>query len=140
MQHSPGWARIVRREHFSAAHVLGRPEWSEARNREVFGPCANPLGHGHNYLLEVEVAGPIQPETGMVMNLRDLKQVLEREVLSKVDHRHLNQEVDFLHGINPTTENLARAIWEVLRGHLPAGCEHRVRIFETERNSVEYPA
>ncbi len=130
----------MRREHFSAAHVLHNPAWSEAHNREVFGLCANPVGHGHNYLLELEVSGAIQEETGMVVNVKDLKHLLEREVLSKVDHKHLNHEVDFLQGIIPTTENLARAIWQVLERHMPAGCEYRVRIFETERNCAQYPA
>ncbi len=102
--------RATRRVHFSAAHRLYRPDWSDERNAEVFGDCSNPNWHGHNYELEVTVEGAVDPETGFVMDLKQLKQVLERRVLSDVDHRNLNREVAWLADVNPTTENLVVAI------------------------------
>src|SRR5688572_32455241 len=99
--------RATRRVHFSAAHRLHRSDWSEERNREVFGDCANPNWHGHNYELDVTVEGPVDPETGFVMDLKDLKELVERRVLVDVDHKNLNTEVRWLEGINPSTENVA---------------------------------
>lgn len=131
-------ARVTRKEHFSAAHRLFDPALDDARNFERFGPCSNPGGHGHNYRLEVTVEGPIDDSTGMVLDLRKLHQAVQAFVLDKVDHRHLNTEVDFLRGVMPTTENLARRIYEQLETRLPAGRLVRVRIEETDRNSAEY--
>jgi 6-pyruvoyltetrahydropterin/6-carboxytetrahydropterin synthase len=133
-------ARVTRLEHFSAGHRLFLPDLSEKENLALFGPCSNPGGHGHNYRLEVTVAGPIDPRTGMVLDLKRLHEVIQRAVLDKVDHRNLNQEVDFLRDLLPTTENLARTIFEQLAAQLPAGRLLRVRIQETDKNSAEYEA
>lgn len=131
--------RATRRVHFSAAHRLHRPDWPEARNAEVFGACANPNWHGHNYELDVTVEGPVDPETGFVMDLKILRDALEARVVEDVDHRNLNLEVPWLAGLNPTTENLAVAIWNRMVDALPDGIRlARVVVHETPRNSVEY--
>jgi len=131
--------RITRKAHFSAAHRLSRPEWSEERNAEVFGNCSNPNWHGHNYELVVTVEGAIDPETGFVMNLRELKDILEEKVVSDMDHRNLNMDVPWLSEVNPTTENLAVSIWNRISESLPSGANlASVIVNETPRNSVEY--
>ena len=131
--------RATRRVHFSAAHRLYRPDWSDERNAEVFGDCSNPDWHGHNYELYVTVEGPIDPETGYVMDLKLLKEALNARVVDDVDHRNLNLQVPWMDGINPTTENFAVAIWDRLEGHLPDGVRlAKVRLEETARNAVEY--
>ncbi len=129
---------ITRRVTFSAAHRLYNPQWSEEQNWAVFDKCANPNGHGHNYVLEVTVAGVPDPETGYVLDLKLLARVLEEEILSKVDHKHLNYDVDFLQGINPTVENLAIAFWNILQNKLPAGTLYAVRVYESDNNYAEY--
>jgi len=130
---------VTRRADFAAAHRLSRPDWSEEKNRSVFGDCANPNWHGHNYELEVSVEGPVDPETGFVMDLKALKDVIERRVIADVDHRNLNVEVSWLEGVMPSTENLAIAIWDRIAAGLPAEVRLRkVAIRETPRNSVEY--
>ena len=131
-------ARVTRKEHFSAAHRLFDAALDDRQNFARFGPCSNPGGHGHNYRLEVTVEGPIDPATGMVLDLRTLHEVVQAGVLDKVDHRTLNTEVDFLRGVQPTTENLARCIYEQLAGRLPSGRLVGVRIEETDRNSAQY--
>ena len=131
--------RATRRVHFSAAHRLHRSDWSDERNRAVFGDCANPNWHGHNYELDVTVEGPVDPETGFVMDLKHLKELVERRVLADVDHKNLNTEVTWLDGVNPSTENVAVAIWKRLAGELPAGVRlSKVLLQETPRNWVEY--
>ncbi len=131
--------RVTRRLHFSAAHRLEHEGWSAERNREVFGLCANPNGHGHNYDLDVTVVGDVDPQTGFVMDLKRLKELVERRVVVDVDHRNLNVEVEWMRGINPTTENLVVAIWTRLAPALPAGIElERLVLWETARNCVEY--
>ena len=131
--------RVTRRIHWNSAHRLFRPDWSDERNQEVFGACANPHGHGHNYEMDVTVSGSIDPETGFVMDLKLLKELLEDRVASELDHRHLNIEVPWLSGINPSTENLVVAIWDRLVDHLPAQVTlHRIVLYETPRNYVEY--
>ena len=130
--------RVSRLERFSAGHRLFLPELNDRENAELFGPCSNPLGHGHNYRLEVTVAGPIDQRTGMVLDLKRLHDVIQAAILDKVDHRNLNQEVDFLRGVLPTTENLARTFFEQLKPRMPAGRLLRVRVEETEKNSAEY--
>ncbi len=130
---------VTRRVHFSAAHRLYRPDWSDEENREVFGDCSNPNWHGHNYELDVTVAGPIDPDTGYVMDLKRLKRLVQERVVTDVDHRNLNREVDWLDGVNPTTENLVVAIWQRLEDALPATLElKRIVLWETPRNYVEY--
>ena len=131
--------RITRKAHFSAAHRLYRPEWSEERNVEVFGDCSSPNWHGHNYKLVVTVEGVIDPETGFVMNLRDLKKILQDRVVSDMDHRNLNTDVPWLSQVNPTTENLAVSIWSRISDALPSGTNLvSIVVNETPRNSVEY--
>lgn len=131
--------RATRRVHFSAAHRIHRPDWPDERNREVFGDCANPNWHGHNYELDVTVEGSIDPETGYVLDLKLLRDVLEARVVQDVDHRNLNLEVPWLQGVNPTTENLVVAIWNRMAGALPEGVRlARLVLHETPRNSVEY--
>ena len=131
--------RATRRVHFSAAHRLYRPDWTDARNAEVFGSCANPNWHGHNYELDVTVEGPVDPETGYAMDLKVLRDALEARVVKDVDHRNLNLEVDWLQGVNPTTENVVVAIWNRMAGALPRGIRlARLVLHETPRNAVEY--
>ncbi len=130
---------LTRRVTFAAAHVLRRDEWGEERNRSVFGECAR--DHGHNYVLEVSVSGQPDPETGMVLNLRDLDHAVRAAVVEHVDHRHLNHDVPFLEGVVPTAENLALAFWERLERCLAQSSSpallHRLRLVESENNTVE---
>lgn len=131
---------ITRREEFSASHRLHNPAFSEAENQRVFGICNNPNGHGHNYALEVTVRGPIPAQTGMVMDLKELKDILDREIIQKVDHKHLNMDVPFLQGVIPTAENVAKVFWEMLDSVLKKrGVQlHRVRLYESRANFVDY--
>ncbi len=131
--------RATRRAHFCAAHRLHRPDWSEEQNREVFGDCSNPNWHGHNYVLDVTVEGPVDPETGFVMDLKHLKQAMAARVVDDVDHRNLNLEVPWMGGVIPSTENFAVAIWDRLASAMPDGVRLcRVVVQETPNNSVEY--
>lgn len=130
--------RITRRATFAAGHILSRPEWSEAQNREVFGACVNE--HGHNYIVEVTVGGPVDPETGMVVNLKHVDAVLRREFIDAVDHRHLNHDVDFLRGVIPTAENVALAAFHRLEPHLKPARLLKVRVVESENNAAEVSA
>lgn len=131
--------RATRRVHFSAAHRLFRPDWSDEQNARVFGDCANPNWHGHNYEIDVTVEGPVDPETGYVMDLKLLRDALEASLVKDVDHRNLNLEVPWLAGVNPTTENFVVAIWNRIVDALPEGIRlARVVLHETPRNSVEY--
>ncbi|MBX6365966.1 MAG: 6-carboxytetrahydropterin synthase [Gemmatimonadetes bacterium] len=131
--------RVTRRLHFSAAHRLGREEWSAERNAEVFGDCANPNWHGHNYELDVTVEGEVDPTTGFVLDLKLLRELVEGRVIGDVDHRNLNLDVPWLEGVIPTTENLVVAIWRRIAEGLPAGVRlARLVLWETPRNYVEY--
>ncbi len=130
---TPTAVLVTRRATFAAAHILARPEWDAGRNREVFGACAG--DHGHNYVIEVSVLGLPDPETGMVINLKELDRVLREAVVEHVDHRHLNR-VDFLQGLVPTAENLAGAFWTRLEERLGERL-HKLRLVESENNSVE---
>jgi 6-pyruvoyltetrahydropterin/6-carboxytetrahydropterin synthase len=127
--------RITRRATFAAAHVLCRPEWSDARNQEVFGPCSS--DHGHNYVVEVTVAGPVDPETGMVANLKDVDRVLRREFIDLVDHKHLNRDVQCLSGVVPTAENIAITAFTMLSHHFLPAQLVRLRVTESENNAAE---
>jgi len=131
---------ITRRERFSAAHKLARPEWSEEKNYETFGKCSNPNWHGHNYVLWVTVKGNPEPITGFVVDLSALGDVIKEEVIQHVDHKNLNVDVIFTKDIMTSTENLAIAIWEQLENPVKKlGAElHCVKISETENNYVEY--
>ncbi len=130
---------VTRRLHFAAAHRLFRPDWSEERNREVFGDCSNPHWHGHNYELDVTVEGEVDPETGYVMDLKALKALVQEAVIDDLDHRNLNREVEWLEGVNPTTENVVVALWRRLEPRMPSGIRlRRLTLWETPRNYVEY--
>ncbi len=122
---------ITRKIEFSASHLYHNPALSPEENRRVFGKCNNPHGHGHNYTLEVTVAGEPDPVTGMVLDLKALKDILEREVMQRMDHRFLNYEVAELKGQIPTCENIARVIWDLLDPQIKQGRLHRVRLYES---------
>jgi 6-pyruvoyltetrahydropterin/6-carboxytetrahydropterin synthase len=130
-------AHLTRRYRFSAAHRLHCPEFSEERNREVYGKCNNPHGHGHNYFLEVTVAGPVDEHTGMVMNMVDLDAVVRREVVDRFDLMNLNLDEAFQVEM-PTTENLCRAVYRLLAERTGSARLERVRIEETSNNAFEY--
>jgi 6-pyruvoyltetrahydropterin/6-carboxytetrahydropterin synthase len=130
---------VTRRAHFSSAHRLHRDDWSEEKNLAVFGDCANPNWHGHNYELVISVRGPVDPETGFVMDLKVLKDVIQKRVVADVDHKNLNLEVPWMSGVNPSTENLAVAVWDRIAPELPPHVALvSVLIQETRHNSVEY--
>lgn len=131
--------RVTRRLHFSAAHRLARGDWDEERNRRVFGLCASPNWHGHNYELDVTVEGEVDPGTGFVLDLKELKEIVEARVLEDLDHRNLNLDVPWLEGVIPTTENLVVGIWNRLIDALPPQVRLvRLILWETPRNYVEY--
>jgi len=131
---------ITRRERFNAAHRLYRKDWSDEKNMEVFGKCSNPNWHGHNYILYITVKGNVDPETGFVINLKVLSQIIRTKIIEKIDHKNLNLEVDFMKDKIVSTENIAIAIWEEIEQDiLSNGAElHCVKVVETENNFVEY--
>ena len=131
---------ITRKENFNAAHKLSRTDWSLEKNKEVFGKCANPNWHGHNYQLFVTVKGEVNPETGFLVDLKWLKKVINTNVIDKLDHQNLNLDVDFMKNKLASTENLAIAIWDILYPLMvEEGVElHSVKVYETENNFVEY--
>ena len=130
--------RVTKRLRFNAAHRVHNPALSAEENTALFGPCNNPTWHGHNYVLEVAVEGPIDERTGYVIDLGKLRKIVEREVISQVDHRNMNVEVPFLAGTNPTAENIVVACWRVLEPVVAPGKLSRLRLWETENNYVEY--
>ncbi len=119
---------LTRKIEFAASHLYNNPNFSAEENRRIFGKCNNPHGHGHNYTLEVTVEGEPDPVTGMVLDLKELKEILEREIMQRMDHRHLNYEVPELAGQIPTCENIARVIWQLLEPKITQGRLHRVRL------------
>jgi 6-pyruvoyltetrahydropterin/6-carboxytetrahydropterin synthase len=129
---------LTRRAEFSSAHYYWNDRWSQEENERVFGKCANRNGHGHNYTLEVTVAGEVNATSGFVVDLKELKEILEREVISIYDHRHLNLEVAEFKTTNPTTENIAIAIWRRLEGKIPGAKLHRVRVYEMPDLFADY--
>jgi 6-pyruvoyltetrahydropterin/6-carboxytetrahydropterin synthase len=129
---------VTARLSFSAAHRLHNPKYDPEWNRRTYDKCDNPAGHGHNYTIEVSVRGPIDPETGMVIDLKKLKDIMRDRVIDRVDHRNLNTDVDFLKGVIPTAENLARAFWQELAPAIDQGTLHEIVLQETEKNSVVY--
>jgi len=129
---------VTARLTFSAAHRLHNPKYDDDWNRRTFDKCNNPGGHGHNYTLEVSVRGRIDPESGMVIDLAELKDIMRERVIDRVDHRNLNSDVDFLRGLIPTAENLARAFWQQLAPAIRRGTLYEVMLQETEKNSVVY--
>jgi 6-pyruvoyltetrahydropterin/6-carboxytetrahydropterin synthase len=122
---------LTRKAEFSASHYYHNPEFTPEENQRVFGKCSNLNGHGHNYTLEVTVKGEVNPKTGFVVDLKDLKETMNREVIDAMDHRHLNKEVPEFASQIPTTENLAIAIWRRLQPRLQLAKLHRVRIYES---------
>ena len=131
---------VFRKEHFNAAHRLYRPDWDDATNDRVFGKCALPNFHGHNYELIVKVTGEIDPETGYVIDLKLLSDLIQKEVIERFDHRNLNLDTKEFAQLNPTAENIAVVIHGLLRKQLSESLELQVRLYETPRNFVEYPA
>lgn len=130
---------IICRKHFNAAHRLHNKNFSKKKNLEVFGPCNNKHGHGHNYIIEVYISGEVDPDTGFVMNLVTLKRIVEKEIIEECDHKNLNYDVAWLKTINPTAENLAIAFWDRLKDKLEKGVKlYKIRLLETENNIVEY--
>jgi 6-pyruvoyltetrahydropterin/6-carboxytetrahydropterin synthase len=130
---------IYRKEHFNAAHRLFVPEWDDAKNSEVFGKCSNPNYHGHNYDLIVKIIGIPDPKTGYVMNLKLLSDIIQENVLDKFDHKNLNLDTTYFKKLNPTAENIAIVIYEILREKIEPQFDLTVRLYETERNFIEYP-
>jgi 6-pyruvoyltetrahydropterin/6-carboxytetrahydropterin synthase len=131
---------VFRKEHFNAAHRLFNPAWDDRKNAEVFGKCSNPNYHGHNYELIVKVTGVPDPETGYVMDMKVLSTIIKDQVLDKFDHKNLNLDSPYFREINPTAENIVRVIYDLLRANIDRQLELQVRLYETERNFVEYPA
>ena len=131
---------VFRKEHFNAAHRIFNPLWDDQKNAEVFGKCSNPNYHGHNYELVVKVVGEPDPETGYVIDMKLLSVITKEEVLEKFDHKNLNLDTVYFRNLNPTAENIVTVIYELLRKRIKPELELQVRLYETERNFVEYPA
>lgn len=129
---------VTRRATFSASHRLYNSALSEEQNFALFDKCANTMGHGHNYALEVTIVGEPRKETGYVIDLKKLKQILQHEILDKVDHKHFNHDVDFMADIIPTAENIAKAFWRILAPKITEGQLYSIKLHETENNVVEY--
>ena len=131
---------VFRKAHFNAAHRLHNPRWSAEKNEAIFGLCNNPNYHGHNYEMEVKVTGEVDPETGYVIDLKILKDLIKTEIEDRFDHKNLNLDTKEFAQLNPTAENICYVIWQLLRQQLDAKYELQVRLYETPRNYVEYPA
>lgn len=131
---------VFRKAHFNAAHRLHNPAWDEETNKRIFGKCNNPNYHGHNYELIVKISGEVDPETGYLIDMKLLKDLIKEHVEDPFDHKNLNLEVEEFKNLNPTMEHIAYVIWQRLRQHLPEQYQLLIRLYETERNFVEYPA
>lgn len=131
---------VFRKEHFNAAHRLFNPAWDDNKNFAVFGKCSYPHYHGHNYELIVKLTGEPDPQTGYVMDLKVLSDLIRDEVLEKFDHKNLNLDTTYFRELNPTAENIVQVIYALLREKIDRGLDLQVRLYETERNFVEYPA
>ncbi len=131
---------IFRKGHFNAAHRLHNKNWSDEKNREVFGLCNNPGYHGHNYDIIAKVSGEVNPDTGFVMDIKILADIIHEEVEERFDHKNLNLDIEEFKNLNPTAENICRIIYERLRKRIDVKLELQVRLYETPRNFVEYPA
>ncbi len=131
---------VYRKEHFNAAHRLHNKNWSDEKNRQVFGLCNNPNYHGHNYTLIVKVTGIPDKETGYVIDMKILSDTINEHIIQKLDHKNLNIDVPEFNEINPTAENIAVVIWNLLREKIDNKLELKVKLYETERNFVEFPA
>ncbi len=137
MQHK---VAVYRKEHFNAAHKLFCADWTDEKNKQVFGACSNPNYHGHNYELVVQVIGIPDPITGFVINTKELSTIVEEEVKSRFDHKNLNLDTDFFKNLNPSAENIAIVIFNLLRSRISESLDLKIRLYETERNFVDYPA
>lgn len=131
---------VFRTAHFNAAHRLHNPNWTDEKNRRIFGLCNNPNYHGHNYELEVKLSGEVDPETGYLIDLKILKDIIKEEVENRFDHKNLNLDTKEFKELNPTAENICYVVWNLLRKRLDKKFELAVRLYETPRNYVEYPA
>ncbi len=131
---------VYRKAHFNAAHRLHNPDWSDEMNQRVFGKCNNPNYHGHNYDLEVKIVGEVDPRTGYVMDMKELKDLINEHILERFDHKNLNLDTEEFKSLNPTAENIAVVIWNILDKQLRDELQLTIRLYETERNFVEYPA
>jgi 6-pyruvoyltetrahydropterin/6-carboxytetrahydropterin synthase len=131
---------VFRKEHFNAAHKLFCADWTDEKNKQIFGACSNPNYHGHNYELVVQVNGVPDPITGFVINTKDLSSIVEEEVKSRFDHKNLNLDTEFFKSLNPTAENIAIVIYNLLRPRIAESLDLKIRLYETERNFVDYPA
>lgn len=129
---------IFRKEHFNAAHRLHNQKWSDEKNQAVFGKCNNPNYHGHNYELIVKLEGNVDPETGYVYDMKVLSDLIKEHVLNRFDHKNLNLDTDEFKDLNPTAENIAVVIWNILRKKIDLKFDLTIRLYETERNYVEY--
>ncbi|MGA0558676.1 6-pyruvoyl trahydropterin synthase family protein [Larkinella sp. VNQ87] len=130
---------VFRKEHFNAAHRLHNPAWSEEENQRIFGKCNNPHYHGHNYELIVQVTGEVNPETGYVVDMKVLSDLIKTHVIDKFDHKNLNLDTEEFKTLNPSAEHIAIVIYDSLRSQLDSPLELKIRLYETERNFVEYP-
>ncbi len=131
---------VSRKEHFNAAHRLHNPLWSEEKNFQVFGKCNNPNFHGHNYELVVSLAGDLDPETGYLYDMKILSELIKENIIKQFDHKNLNLDTAFFKNLNPTAENIAIVIWQILREQIEKKYDLKIKLYETERNFVEYPA
>lgn len=129
---------VFRKEHFNAAHRLYNSDWSEDKNQEIFGKCSNPNYHGHNYELIIKLVGPIDPDTGYVYDMKKLSDLVKENILKKFDHKNLNLDTDEFKNLNPSAENIAVVIWNILRNRIGEKYDLTVRVYETERNFVEF--
>ncbi|MDO9551835.1 6-carboxytetrahydropterin synthase [Rhodonellum sp.] len=129
---------VFRKEHFNAAHRLNNPSWSDEMNENIFGKCNNKNFHGHNYELIVQIRGSVDPETGYLIDLKILSDIIKEHVLNRFDHKNLNLDTDEFQNLNPTAENIAVVIWNILRKQLEDKYDLTIRLYETERNFVEY--
>lgn len=131
---------VFRKEHFNAAHRLFCADWTDEKNKEIFGACANPNYHGHNYELIVQVIGVPDAKTGFVIDTKEISKIVQEEVVSRFDHKNLNLDTEAFKNINPTAENIAIVIHDLIRSRLKKDLDLKIRLYETERNFVEYPA
>jgi 6-pyruvoyltetrahydropterin/6-carboxytetrahydropterin synthase len=131
---------VYRKEHFNAAHKLFCADWTDEKNKQVFGACSNPNYHGHNYELIVQVIGVPDPITGFVINTKELSTIVEEEVKSRFDHKNLNLDTELFKNLNPSAENIAIVIYNLLRPRIAESLDLKIRLYETERNFVDYPA
>ncbi len=134
----PAIVSVFRKSHFNAAHRLHNPLWDDKKNKDIFGVCNNPNYHGHNYDLIVKVTGMIDPETGYVIDMKVLQDLIDEQITTRFDHKNLTLDTEEFRDLNPTAENIAVVIWNILREYIPQSKDLSVTLYETERNFVEY--